>query len=285
MKKLLMALLASGLLMGCSASNYDVKVSDADSVLATSGDLKITKQDFFEYLLDSSGANTVLKDALNTIADKEITDQKQIDALLKEKEKTYAEYADGDLTKYAKYLGYDSKEAYIKEALTAEVKQELLRNKYIDENLKDLIKTYQVSSFKKIIVDKESTALALIKESTSAEIFDKKMTENKSKSEDAGIVTNQTSLDENLKKELDKLSAMTKDGVYSQAIKLSDNTYAVIYVYNTDHKNTTELAKKLSSLDDVIITIDASYLKKYNFKVNDNKVTEAIKKISDQYIG
>ena len=122
----------------------------------------MTKQDYFEQLLDSYGSSKVLNDVLTAIADKEITNQKDIDSLLKEREETYTKYANGDLDSYAKSMGYKSKDEYIKEALLPDVKQELLRNKYIKENLDHLLSEYQVVRFKKIIVSKESTALAII---------------------------------------------------------------------------------------------------------------------------
>lgn len=104
------------------------------------------------------------------------------------------------------------------------------------------------------------------------------MKDNGSKAEDHGIVTKNSSLDDNLKKILDKLSAVTKDGVYNEAIKLSDNTYAVLYLYNTDHKNTDALVTALSNDDDVKEEIEGTYLKKYNFTVNDDKIKKQLRR-------
>ena len=285
MKKLMMLLLCGGLLVACSSDSGDsVKVSKSDDAMITGSELKMTKQDYFNQLLDQYGAQQVLSEALTTIADKEVTDQEEINKLVAEREKTYAKNANGDLEKYAKSLGYDSKEEYSQEVLVPDVKQELLRNKYIKENLEKMIKDYQVVSFKKIVVTKESEALTIIKESTSAEIFDKKLKDAGTNGEDAGIVTKNSTLDDNLKSQLSQLSAVNKDGVYSEAIKLSDDSYAVLYLYNTDHKNTDELINKLTSDGDVQKEIEGIYLKKYNFKVNDSKIKDAIKKLSSEYI-
>lgn len=78
------------------------KVSDADKELVSGSQLKITKQDFFEYLLDNGGTTEIVKEVLTTIADKEVTDQSELDALVKQREEDYAKYADGNLEKYAK---------------------------------------------------------------------------------------------------------------------------------------------------------------------------------------
>lgn len=284
MKKLVMLLLCGGLLTACSNSSYSVKVSDGDDVLISGGEVSISKQDYFETLMDRYGGQKIIDEALLSIADKELTDQDTLDKLVKEKEETYAKYADNDLEAYAKKMGYDSKDDYIENYIKVEAKKELLQNKYATEHLDDLIKSSQLVSFKKIIVDKESEALTIIKESTTQEAFDKKLKDAGSDGEDAGIVTKNSTLDDNLKAVLEKLSAVDKDGVYSEAIKLSDDTYAVLYIYNTDHKNTDELVKKLTSDSDIQKEIQGKYLKQYNFTVNDNKVKKAIQQISSEYI-
>lgn len=290
MKKLFVALLCAGLLVGCSSEDsYSVKVSNDSDVLVSNDKLSLTKQGYFEYLLDKYGSSEVVKEALLTIADKELTskdEKSEIDKLVKEREEQYAKYADGDLATYAKQLGYDSKDDYINDSIIPDVKQELLRKKYINDNLKDLIKTYQIATFEKIVVDKESTALKIIKEATSKEKFDELMKKDdyKSNAEDSGVVTKNSSLDDNLKKKLKKLSEVTKDGVYSEAIKLSDNTYAVIYLYNTNHKDTDKIVTAITNDSDAKEGIEGKILKKYNFSVNDSKLKKAVKKLSSEYI-
>ena len=285
MKKLLMLVLCGGLLVACSSeSSYTVKITSPDDVLLSGSEIEITKQQYFEKLLDAYGSNELLNEAVNAIADKELTDQSAIDTALNEKITTYKEYAGGDLNAYAIKMGYSSQEEYVQLELLPMVKLELLRKKYIDENLDELIKTYQVCSFKKIVVDKESTALNIIKEATTAEAFDAKVTEYGTAAEDAGIVTKNSTLDDNLKEQLETLSAISEDGVYSKAIKLSDDSYAVVYMYNTDHSNKDKIISSLSSDSKVQTAIEGGYLKEYNFKIYDDKLKDAIKKISEDYI-
>ncbi|MEG0367939.1 MAG: hypothetical protein RR585_13950, partial [Coprobacillus sp.] len=265
MKKILMMILCGGLLVACSSSSgYDVKVTDASSSLLSGNNVTITKQDYFEQLLDTYAANEILNEAISSIADKELTDKDAITKLLEEKTKTYAEYSGGDLEKYIKQAGYSSKEEFTNSILLPSVKRELLIKKYIEENLDKMIKDYQVCSFKKITVDKESTALTLIKEATTEAKFDAKMKEYGTSAEDAGVVTKNSTLDDNLKAKLEKLSAVTKDGIYSEAIKLSDDNYAVIYIYGSDHKNKDKITTALSSDSTAQKDIEAIYLKKYN---------------------
>lgn len=284
MKKLAILLLCSGLLVACSSSSYSVKVTDGSSELISGEGIKITKQDYFEELLDTYGSSKVLNDGLTAIADKEVTDEKEINKLLKEREDMYAKYANGDLDNYAKSIGYESKDEYIKEALLPDVKQELLRNKYIKENLDNLLSQYQVVRFKKIIVSKESTALTIISNVKEEKDFDAQMKKYADNAEDAGIVTKNSSLDENLIKKLETLSKVEKDGVYSDPITLSDNTFAVLYIYDTKKENKNEYIDALTSDQELQTEVEGIYLKKYNFKVNDSKIKDAIKQLSSQYI-
>lgn len=284
MKKLFILILCVGLLTGCSSSQYSVKVSDGQEVLIEGSELKITKQDYFEYILEAYGASKVLSDALTSIADLEIKDQKKIDQLLKERKETYAKYTDGDLNKYATALGYKNAEEYVTNALLPDVKQELLRKQYIEKNYDNLIKEYQLTCFKKIVVEKESEALDIIKNSTDESKFDDFMKKYGTNAEDAGIVSKDSTLDDNLKKQLEKLSQNDKDGVYKDAIKLSDGRYAVLYLYDTSKENKDDYIQSLTSISNLQETIEGYYLKKYNFKVNDKKLKDDISQISKQYV-
>ena len=106
MKKLVLLLIGAAILTGCSSSGYSVKVTDSNKTIVSINGMTITKQDYFERLLDDYGSSQILSDALTAIADKEITDQDEINKLLKEREKLYSQYADGDLESYAQSMGF-----------------------------------------------------------------------------------------------------------------------------------------------------------------------------------
>ena len=76
------------------------------------------------------------------------------------------------------------------------VVQQMLVEKYIEEHLDDFIKDYQVCSFKKIVVEKESEALEIIEKATDEKAFDQLMEDFGSDSEDAGVVTKNSALDD-----------------------------------------------------------------------------------------
>jgi len=173
------------LLAGISSLDGKMEKEYADSVLEAA--LKANKRLAEKLRSDENMSKTLLE---------------IMEPVLKEREETYTKYANGDLDSYAKSMGYKSKDEYIKEALLPDVKQELLRNKYIKENLDHLLSEYQVVRFKKIIVSKESTALAIISNSKDEKSFNEQMKKYSDKAEDAGIVTKNYSLDENLTKKI-----------------------------------------------------------------------------------
>jgi len=286
MKKLGVLLICGLLLAGCSSPKFTSQVTDGSKTIVSNEKIKITKQEYYEYLLETYGSDQVLDEALKYISEKEVTDQKEIDKLVKERSKTYAQYSECGLGEYAKSMGYKDEKEYQEQVIVPSVKQELLRKKYINEHYEDLMKEFNVCAFKKIVVEKESTALTVIKNSKNATEFDKLMKTYGEKAEDCGIVTkNSTSLDENLVKKISDFSKVTKDGVYKDAVKLSDDTYAVIFIYNTNHKkNKANYQDSLSNDEDITETIQSYYLKKYEFTINEENIKNGIKEISDKYV-
>lgn len=264
--------------------NAYTKVTDASQALV-SGDVTITKQDYYTYLMEQFGADETINKALTAIADKEVTDQKKIDKIVKESEQTYITYYES-LAKAAKELGFPSEKALINERFVPEAKLKLLQTQYLEKNFDSLVSEYQVAYLKYISFEKESQALKAIAKSTSEKEFTKLYTKNSDNASDLGLVTKKTDgLDENLQKILGELSAVKKDGIYATAVKLSDDKYAAVYVYNTDKtKKRQDIIDALVDLEDIQTTVTASYLKKYNFTVYDNRLKQDIKKEQKKYI-
>lgn len=285
MKKIMTFALCVLLLAGCSNSSYASKVTDNSKTIISGSNVTITKQDFYEYLLDNHGANQVLNLVLSNIADKEITDTKAIDALLKERVDLYDQYSDGGIEEYVKNMGYTSVDEYKNIVLLPDVKQELLREKYITDNYDTLMTDYNVCSIKKIVLEKESSALSLIEKATDEKAFDELMdTYSSEKAEDLGIVTKNTTMDDNLLAKLADFAKVEEDGVFKEAVQLTDDTYAVIFIYNTDTKaNKDAYLESLTADSDIITKAEGYYLNKYNFTVNEEKTKEEIQKLSSEY--
>ncbi len=284
MKKLLLMSLCAVLLCGCSSSVYDIEITNGKQELMSYGKMSISKQDYFEVLLTKYGAQTIIENALTDIAKKEITDTEAVNKLVESKIDTYAKYYKGSIKDVAKANGYSDSEAYIKKIIEPQSYLELLNKKYINENYDSLIKTHAATRFKVILTEKESEALSIIeKTKNNFDEFDKLMKSNEN-SEDVDIVTKNSSLDKNIIDVLPTLSALTKDQIYDKAIKLSNGSYVVLYVYDTQRKDKEEWINALNNDTVVVQTAEGHYLKKYNFDVYEETLRNNVKNLSSQYL-
>lgn len=285
-KKIIPLVIASTLLVGCSSSsavNYSSEVSDGDKTAINIDGTEINKNDIYHYLLEKYGSSEVLSLALTYIADQEITDEDAYNTKLNE---TIAEQKESagvtSLDDIAKQYGLENEQEYIDKVLSVGVKQEMLKEKYIDKNYKKLVKEYKVKYLKTITVDTEAGAKKLLKQIKDGSDFDTIMNENGGS--DAGMVTTETTtVDENIIKKLDKF---TKDGAYEKVIKTSDSKYAIVYVYNTDTSAVTdEIKSNLATISDMSTKVESYYLKQYNFTINEKAIEDEINESQPDYLG
>lgn len=282
MKKLAITLVSLLCLVGCgSSSNINTSLKNGNDKVVT-GDITVTRDEIYQGLLDDLGSYQIVSEALEYIASKEITDETAIQAKLDERIKSIEENSSSTIDEYAKNNGYDSKEAYIDDALRPDAMQSLLFKKYVTDHFDDIIKDYKVRYIKVITVDAESTALDIIKQSKDSATFDTFM--DTYSGSDYGLVCKEDSVvDEKIIEKLDKFS---KDGVYSKAIKDSTNKFAVVYVYNTDLKNVKDTTiNSLTGKDVIQGDCEAYYLKKYKFDVFEPSIKDKIKDINENYFG
>lgn len=285
-KKIIPLVIASTLLVGCSSSsavNYSSEVSNGDKTAINIDGTEISKNDIYHYLLEQYGSSEVLSLALTYIADQEITDEEAYKTKLDE---TIAEQKESagvtSLDDIAKQYGLENEQEFIDKIVSVGVKQEMLKEKYIDENYKKLVKEYKVKYLKTITVDTEAGAKKILKQIKDGSDFDTIMNENSGS--DAGMVTTETTtVDKNIIKKLDKF---TKDGVYEKVIKTSDSKYAIVYVYNTDTSGVTdEIKSNLSTISDMSTKVESYYLKQYNFTINEKAIEDEINESQPNYLG
>lgn len=285
-KKIIPLVIASTLLVGCSSSsaiNYSSEVSNGDKTAINIDGTEISKNDIYHYLLEQYGSSEVLSLALTYIADQEITDEEAYKTKLDE---TIAEQKESagvtSLDDIAKQYGLENEQEFIDKIVSVGVKQKMLKEKYIDENYKKLVKEYKVKYLKTITVDTEAGAKKILKQIKDGSDFDTIMNENSGS--DAGMVTTETTtVDKNIIKKLDKF---TKDGVYEKVIKTSDSKYAIVYVYNTDTSGVTdEIKSNLSTISDMSTKVESYYLKQYNFTINEKAIEDEINESQPDYLG
>ena len=290
MKKLLLLASLTLILTGCSNSTkITSKISDGSTTIATTNNsISITKQQIYESLLSTYGANKVIDKSLQAIADAEITDTSSIDQKVNDTISSYSNMLGGEsgLLSYVQSSGYDSIDAYKEEVLIPNAKQTLLIQKYIDDNFSTLADTYGYSYIQYFTVSTESDALSIINSIDNGEsTFDDEATKANGSVPDQVLSYTKAS-----SSTLDSsIAAIAKQfttvGMYSVPVSLSDGTYAVINVKDVDrdsHKD--EIEKSLLSISDVTSEGEAYYLNKYNFEVYEKGIVEDIKNINENYI-
>ncbi len=284
MKKIIIPALSLLILSGCGTTeqNFSSSITDGQNTAITIDGIHVTNDDIYHYLLETQGANTIIAEALTFIADKEITDQAQIDELVNQQITDYEAYTQQTIDEYATSLGYENKDAYLNDVIIPSVKNELLVEKYVGEHYDQLVKDTSVKYIKTITVANESDAMAIIDQSVDTTTFDTLFTENSGV--DVGFVSNEsTSVDENIIK---NLTNFTADGLYSKAIATSTGEYAVVYVYNTDLSTVKEdVTENLTMLSSTSVVANAYYLEMYEFKVYEAEIKDQIESATPEYIG
>ncbi|WP_281677641.1 hypothetical protein [Eggerthia catenaformis] len=269
-----------------NGDKYTSKVTGGSKEVIT-GDVTITKQGYYEYLLDNYGSNQILTDAYNKIASKEITDTKKINEKVEELEKKYKTNY-GSLKAYATAQGYSDVKELEEKVIIPSAKLDLMEAKYLDDNFKKITDKYYVSYLKVITYSKESQAVNAIKKASDSKAFNQLAKENSGTYKDYGLVSkvsSTTTIDANIIKKAETFSKITKNGIYKDAVKLSTGSYAIVYIYNTDKtSNKSSIIQSLGSNEDVKKDIEAYYLKKYKFTVYDKKLKKAIKELNKDFV-
>ena len=286
MKKVLPILGFSLLLAGCSSSLPPMQssVTDGNEKVITGEGFEITKNDIYHHIMQTYGSAQIFDIVLNYIADQEITDTELIEEKVNETVQRYVQQMENGIDDYAEQLGYESAEQYIDHMIRPNVKQELLKERYIEEHYETIVSEYMPRYLKIITVDTESAAMEIIDESTSLDSFNTFLQDEDKTGQDVGIVTKESSnVDDNI---LDLLDSFTTDGVYSKAIKTEDNKFSVVYVYNTDTTDLEEVIKThFKNVNAISTDYEIYYLNQYNFNVYEGRIKKEIESINEDYLG
>ena len=290
-KKLILAVTAL-VLTGCSSNSTKItsQVTDGSNVVASieSNGIQLTKQDVYESLLSTYGANLVVNKSLQAIADTVITDTERVNSEVDTMISSYKSMLGGEegLLEYVQSSGYESIDDYKAKVLEPNVKQSLLTEKYVDENFTTLAETYGYSYIQYFTMPTESEAMTVISQISSGETtFDDAATAN------AGSVPEQVlcyteASSSTVDSSISRMAAQfTIEGIFSVPVSLSDGTYAVINVVSVDREaNRDAIIDSLVTITDVTNESNAYYLNNNNFEVYEEGLVSDIKTINENYI-
>ena len=292
MKKLTILAASALLLAGCSGSSttsgIDTKISDDKTVITIDG-IEITKQNVFETLLSQYGPDQILNEALQAIADVEITDQSAVDERVQSTLASYESYFSEDNT-FEDYvtttLGYESVDDYANQVIRPSQLQQELLYKYIDDNFDDLVAEYGFVYVRYFTTETESDAMkaiSAIDEGTMS--FEDCAASYEATPTDTTLIStiyDGDAIDSNV---ASNACAFTTEAMYGVPIALSDGTYAVIQVVSKDLSNAADdIDSAFADNEDFVIDVECYYLKKYNFTVYESTLKDGIDEISEEYL-
>lgn len=291
MKKTIILAGLALVLAGCSSNKTVItsKVTDGSNIVATTeSGIEISKQTIYESLLSTYGADKVVDKALISIANKEITDTDKINAKVEETLTSYQSMLGGEegLLSYIQSSGYSTIDDYKKSVLEPNVKKNLLIEKYVEDNFTTLSETYGYSYIQYFTMSTESEALSTINSIDKGEkTFEDAATESTGSVPDKKLCytkASSSSIDSNISS---IATQFTTAGMYSVPVALSDGTYAVIKVVDTDREaNKEAIISSLTSISDVNSEANVYYLNANDFEVYEEGIVNDIKMINENYI-
>lgn len=291
MKKTIILAGLTLVLAGCSSNKTVItsKVTDGSNIVATTeSGIEISKQTIYESLLSTYGADKVVDKALISIANKEITDTDKINAKVEETLTSYQSMLGGEegLLSYIQSSGYSTIDDYKKSVLEPNVKKNLLIEKYVEDNFTTLSETYGYSYIQYFTMSTESEALSTINSIDKGEkTFEDAATESTGSVPDKKLCytkASSNSIDSNISS---IATQFTTAGMYSVPVALSDGTYAVIKVVDTDREaNKEAIISSLTSISDVNSEANVYYLNANDFEVYEEGIVNDIKMINENYI-
>lgn len=292
MKKAIALVASLALLTGCQSSTFSGQVENGSDVVLTSNDnVSLTRQDIYETLAENYGANILLNKALQIASEQEEINQEELDSRVEETVNNYSSMMGDDLDAYTKEnLGYDTFEEYKEAVLIPSIRQQMMIEKYSEDNFETLATENSYRKLAWIKVADETTAMTVLGELNSGEkTFEQAVSEystdtaTSSSGGNLGVVSIlSTDVDSSIANLTPQLSAIS---LYSVPVSLSDGSYAIINVIETDPNNMKEeVLEDLKQNDEITSEAEAYYLNKYNFQVNEKILAEAIKEIDEDYL-
>ena len=281
MKKLIVSVLALVLLAGCTSGQ--AKLTDGSEVLISVNGQNVTKNQVFNVMLESNGANQVIGDALEFIADQEIevTEQMTQDAQssIDMQKMIYGDNFEVML----KNAGYTSAEDYINKVLMPNLKIDALITKYINNNFETIATTYKPRQIQVMTFKEEETAINALNAVLAGTDFVTVGTENKSSTDPSvKVATIKSTYPLDVKIFIEQ----SIDGTISEVMFDEDSsTYYIVKIISTDpNAFQDEAAKALLAIADIEEEALSYYLNQYDFQVYDEMLYNTIKANYPDYI-
>lgn len=293
MKKVLTLFAAVLLLAGCTkTTTYQSQITDKDTIIASVGNASISKQDLYEHLMDESGVEYVLNNALTHIAANFTLNEDEVNKRVSETETSWKAFLGDRLDSYTEQaFGYKTFEEYKQKVLIPSVRQILMIEQYAIDNYDTLASKYMFVKARQIIVNDQATGMSVIAALSSNEMtFEEALntystdSTNKTNKGEMGLLSDLSSCtaDEYI---ISILPQFTVPAVYSVPIELSTGKFAVLEIIETDKTELKdEILVQLKQAEEVIYEAESYYLSQNNFTILDEFFKEQMKAQYPEYV-
>lgn len=292
MKKLTMLLCCAAMLTTLSGCKDAVAtVSDGSEVLLKVGSTKITKEDMYNQLKTSSGANVTIQMVQDALAEKEgitINDDMKKTAA-EELEDLKKDYGGADAFASAlESAGFSGDEDYLERVSYPNLLKEGLLDKYMEENKETILNQYHPIKAKIIEFDDEEKAdnalKALKNGDKTADVAEKYAAENATLTGAEKIYHAESSVSSTV---YSRMTTTTKAGLIEEVLKdTSEEKWYIAEIVNLDPESMVdeifeELKTSATTLDSSMLE---TYLQKYNFTIYDIDIYNNIKEDYPSYL-
>lgn len=281
MKKLLVILSLSLLLMGCG--NKTTNVSNSNEVLIKVGTQTVTVGQVYSQMVSANSTEIVKQMATRIILNKEVpvTDEikTEADTVLKD----FVDSVADNLDLYLEYYGYKNEQDYYDNGIIPSLQQEQLVQKYLTENYDALVAGYRPKKVRVIEITDAALAEAALAEIKAGEDFsvvaDKYSTSTYPGDEE--LVNNTSSLPDVVINFIDYLTTPTLSSV------LTDGTSNfIVQVTNADTNKLKDEIIDAFAVDTTFMEKALeSYFVKYNFTIYDKSIYDVFVQTYPNYLG
>lgn len=280
MKKLLVILSLSLLLMGCG--NKTTNVSNSSDVLIKVGTQSVTVGQVYSQMMTTDAPAIIKQMATRIILNKEVpvTDEIKADADIALKEFVDSVYDNIDL--YLEYYGYENETDYYENGIIPSIQQETLVRNYLTENFDTLVAGYRPKKIRLIEITDVTLAAAALSEIKAGIDFsvvaDKYSTSTYPGDEE--LVNNTSSLPEVVINFVDYLTTPTLSDVLTDG-----TTNYIVQITNADTNKLKDEIIETFAVDTTFMEKALeSYFVKYNFTIYDKSIYDVFVQSYPNYL-
>lgn len=280
MKKLLVILSLSLLLMGCG--NKTTNVSNSKDVLIKVGTQSITVGQVYAQMMATDSAAIIKQMATRIILNKEVPVTDEIKAEADTALKEFVDSVYDNLDLYLEYYGYKDEVDYYENGIIPSLQQETLVRNYLTENFDTLVAGYRPKKIRLIEITDATLAATALAEIKAGEDFsvvaDKYSTSTYPGDEE--LVNNTSSLPDVVINFVDYLTTPTLSDVLTDG-----TTNYIVQITNADtNKLKTEIIDTFAVDTTFMEKALESYFVKHNFTIYDKSIYDVFVQSYPNYL-